>query len=514
MTKPVFLDCTLRDGGYYNKWDFPVERINSYLHAMSKVNVDVVEIGFRSRLNNQYKGACAYSSDDFIDTLEIPSGLLLSVMLNASELSDSPDIGALIKHLFPNNSQNSNVSIVRIACAYKELDSISTAVELISNLGYKVVVNLMQISSLSKTEIQRSISILRNTKVEVLYFADSLGCMNPSDTARIVSIVKEYWNGAVGIHTHDNMSNALRNTLRAYHNGVTWLDSTVTGMGRGAGNARTEELAIEIAEQHQLPIDLIPLMRVINCYFAPLKNKHGWGTNLYYYLAGKYKLHPSFVQEMLSDIRFDDANILAVIKRLKEQNASKFNKDHLSLEQDFYNKKPAGDWNPSSVLSGQKILFIGPGESVRNHLKPLKNFIEKCGLYVISFNAISSIDKEFVDASIACHPVRLLADMDFHSKSSLPLITPYSMFKSSLRDQLSSKQIYDYGLTLSPDSFEFHDNYCVCPNLLVLAYALSVCVAGGAESLALAGFDGYTPGDPRNDEVEKILICSSENLQN
>ena len=125
--------------------------------------------------------------------------------------------------------------------------------------------------------------------------------------------------------------------------------------------------------------------------------------------------------------------------------------------------------------------------------------------FVIAFNAISTLDAKYVDASIACHPVRLLADIDFHCRSDIPLITPYSMLSSSLQAQFSSKCIYDFGLSVNPESFEFHDTFCVCPSSLVLSYALAVCVSGGAASLKLAGFDGYQPGDPRNDEVEGIL---------
>lgn len=505
MAKPVLLDCTLRDGGYYNKWDFPVEVINDYLYAMSKVNIDVVEIGFRSSLNNQYKGACAYSRDDFLRTLVIPSELLISVMVNASELVNSPDQKALIQYLFPHGANESQVSIVRIACNYPEIELILPSIKLLSGLGFKVVINLMQIFGLSKDKIEAASSLLLSTNVEVLYFADSRGCMNPSDTASTVSFIKQYWNGHIGIHTHDNMGNALANTLCAYNDGVGWLDSTVTGMGRGPGNARTEELVIEIAEKLDLPIDLIPLMNVINSYFYPLKNKYRWGTNPYYYLAGKYKIHPSFVQQMLSDVRFDEANILAVIDSLRNRDASKFNQDFLKLERDLYNKEPVGSWNPASELEGRKVLFIGPGESVQKHLQPLRSYIKTHSPYVISLNAISSLDKELVDASIACHPVRLLADMDYHSTSSLPLITPYSMLSPSLKERLISKEIYDFGLAVLPESFEFNTTSCVCPSSLVLAYALALCVSGCVESLALAGFDGYTPGDPRNDEVEKIF---------
>ena len=446
MTKPVILDCTLRDGGYYNKWDFPSEIIDSYLLAMSKVNVDVVEIGFRSKQNTQYKGACAYSREDFLETLNIPGNLSISVMLNASELVHSDHQISLIDYLFPVPATSSKVDIVRIACNYSEVDSILPSVNRLTELGYRVVINLMQIFSLTEDIIKKLILGLNTTKAEVLYFADSRGCMSPSDTALTVSLFKKYWRGPIGIHTHDNMGNALANTLRAFSDGVVWLDSTVTGMGRGPGNARTEELVIEISERLNASIDLIPLMGIITRYFSPLKNKYRWGTNPYYYLSGKHKIHPSFVQQMLGDVRFEDADIVAVINSLKNRDSSKFDLDILKLERDMYNKPPVGTWNPSSLLKDREILFIGPGDSIQTHLFALKNYIQKNNPFVLVFNAINTFDSQVASASIACHPVRLLADIDFHCRSDLPLITPLSMLSDSLKDQLSSKKIFDFGL--------------------------------------------------------------------
>ena len=63
----------------------------------------------------------------------------------------------------------------------------------------------------------------------------------------------EHIGPALGIHAHDNMCLGLVNTLRAHAKGVTWLDATVTGMGRGAGNTRTEDLVIELEEARETP---------------------------------------------------------------------------------------------------------------------------------------------------------------------------------------------------------------------------------------------------------------------
>ena len=95
MSSKVFLDCTLRDGGYYNSWDFDYELINDYLVAVNASGVDVVELGFRITDQQGFKGACAYTTDSFIRTLEFPEGITFCVMINASDIiANRPDIKA------------------------------------------------------------------------------------------------------------------------------------------------------------------------------------------------------------------------------------------------------------------------------------------------------------------------------------------------------------------------------------------------------------------------------------
>ena len=131
----------------------------------------------------------------------------------------------------------------------------------LKNLGYKVCLNIMQISSMdSKAIAIASKNIFSWKCIDVLYFADSFGNLEPESIESIISVMSSQWKGDLGIHTHDNLGLALSNTLRALDEGVTWLDSTVTGMGRGPGNARTEELAIELAAHRNKEIDVVPLL--------------------------------------------------------------------------------------------------------------------------------------------------------------------------------------------------------------------------------------------------------------
>ena len=111
----VFLDCTLRDGGYYKAWDFSLELTHRYLEAMQAAGVDVVELGFRTLKNEGFQGPFAFTTDDFVRSLTIPAGLTIGVMVNGSELVGVPQ-DKVLERLFPNPAAYSPVDLVRIAC--------------------------------------------------------------------------------------------------------------------------------------------------------------------------------------------------------------------------------------------------------------------------------------------------------------------------------------------------------------------------------------------------------------
>ena len=425
---PVVLDCTLRDGGYYNAWDFPVVLINDYLIAMNALGVDVVELGYRFIKNIGFKGACAFSTDSFLRTLNIPSELNISVMINASDLRDSShDLHVLLEQLFPETACTSPVDIVRIATHIDDINFALNASIWLSNRGFIVGVNLMQISECSESAIIAFARMFSHSSVEVLYFADSMGCMKTKDIVRVVNLLQVDWKGSLGVHAHDNMGCALANTLKSKEIGVTWLDATVTGMGRGAGNARMEELVIETKGSQIKKAGLIPLIRLIQEYFLPMKSKHAWGSNPYYYLTGKYRIHPTYVQEMLADRRYNDEDILTVINQLRNSGEKKFSFGSLDAARYFYNGEIQGAWDPSKLMKGRDVLILGSGHGVKNHKIGIESFIHKNKPIVMALNTQQHIESSFIDLFVASNPVRLLADMDTHQRLVQPLVVPFSM---------------------------------------------------------------------------------------
>jgi len=506
MTNKIFLlDCTLRDGGYYNSWNFPLDITNKYLEAMSAAGVDVVELGLRSLINQGFKGASAYTTDSYIRTLTIPSNLKVAVMINATEIVGDTPQNDVLAQLFPHPAADSPVDVVRIACHVQEFVKALPACNWLKERGYIVGFNLMQVADRTQKEVEALSLEASKYPIDVLYFADSMGSMDPAQTTKIISWLRKHWQGAMGIHTHDNMGLALSNTLQAIEDGVTWLDATVTGMGRGPGNARTEELVIEVADMRSQAINMVPLMSVIRSYFQPLKNRCGWGSNPYYYLSGKYGIHPTYIQEMLGDSRYSEEDILAAIDHLKVEGGKKFSLNTLDATRHFYSGEPRGSWTPKELFAGKNVLLLGTGPGVAEHRVALEDYIKTHKPVVVALNTQCGVAQSLIDVRVACHPIRLLADCEAHTQLPQPLITPASMLPADVLSALNGKTLLDYGLSVKTNTFEFGEKTSTLPTSLVICYALAVITAGGASKIMMAGFDGYGADDPRNSEMNKLL---------
>ncbi|RBW48123.1 aldolase catalytic domain-containing protein [Marinobacter sp. F3R11] len=501
----ILLDCTLRDGGYYNAWDFDIPLVQAYLEAMQAARVDVVELGFRSLNTNGFKGAFAYSSDEFLSSLNIPSGLKVSVMVNASELV-SPDLRLKnLTVLFPGSASNSPVDLVRIACHAHEFEQVLPVSQWLQKKGYQVGYNLMQVADKTHDEIKQLVQQANNYPIDVLYVADSLGSMSPADSRNLVESVKDGWQGAIGIHTHDNQGRALQNALAAAEAGATWIDATVTGMGRGPGNAKMEELLIAVADDLPEQPNLISLLALIRSHFQPMKEHYGWGTNPYYYLAGKYGIHPTYIQSMLADSRYTEEDLLAVIDHLRVEGGKKFSLDTLDAARHFYKSETTGTWNPAELFKGKTVLLLGTGPSVKHYSMALESYIERYQPVVAALNTQQDISAALIDVRVACHPVRLLADCGEHARLPQPLITPASMLPAEVKQALGDKPLLDYGLSVEADTFRFSPESCTAPSSLVAAYALAAIASGGASQILMAGFDGYGADDPRSIEMNQII---------
>jgi 4-hydroxy 2-oxovalerate aldolase len=208
---------------------------------------------------------------------------------------------------------------------------------------------------------------------------------------------------------------------------------------------------------------------------------------------------------MLSSELYDENDILSVIRHLKTKHGAIYSSEKLEEALEHYNIEPQGRWIPSEVMKGRDVLIIAPGKSIQEYRDEIVNFIESKSPYVIAFNAHHVLPEQYIDIRVACHPLRILADINYYLTCNEKLVTPLSVLPIDVQQRLEGSNVYDFGLSVQRDKFEFGNKYVISPSSLVVSYALGVATSGQAKSIMLAGFDGYNQGDPRHNEINNIF---------
>jgi 4-hydroxy 2-oxovalerate aldolase len=498
------LDCTLRDGGYYNDWDFDQTVVESYLEAAASSGVDIVELGFRFMPKAKFLGPYAYTSEQFISTLNIPDELVIGVMINASDYLKSPlGAEAALDTCFVPAAQ-SRVKLVRIAAHVAEVKSCGVLVAYFAKLGYRVGFNIMQSNSCSDEQLADLVRAIRDFEhVEALYFADSLGNMDDAETIRIINTLRQEWSGPLGFHGHDNMGKGLSNTLTAVAHGVTWLDATVTGMGRGAGNTQIEYLLAELQNRGLKNVNAAPMIDLAVRTFGPMKQHYEWGANIFYYLGAQHKVHPTYVQDMLSQKTFSPNDIALLIELLGQNKGSSYKTKGIDelLTARFQNT--TGAWDPKTLFAGKSVLVVAGGPSAKRHWPALEQYIARENPVVVTLNLLDFVPREKVSAIATCHPGRLVPFMSRGVKA--PLILPQQSLPAGVVSRLSHCSLLDFGIKIDASALSVEATGCVIPAPLVAPYAICAALAGGASKIALAGFDGFDGRDPRYREMNDIM---------
>ena len=257
----VLLDCTFRDGGYKTGWHFDSGQVERHIAGTT---ADVVEIGYRAAYSREC-GEYRYCLDGYINALNIPDHVRLAVMVNANEWS--PDL------FLP--KADSRIDIVRVAAHLEALAESEAVVRHLQKLGYFVTLNIMQSHRADESIFEREFA------ADVVYIADSFGCMSARQVARIVEKLKRH--NRVGFHGHDNTGRALSNTLVAMRHGATWLDGSVSGIGRCAGNVDLTDLLCSFGRPSG--VDLADLRRV-----------HTLRSSAIYWCWAMLKKHPKRIE--------------------------------------------------------------------------------------------------------------------------------------------------------------------------------------------------------------------------
>jgi 4-hydroxy 2-oxovalerate aldolase len=280
-------DCTIRDGGLVNNYHFTDEFIKAHYETCVAAGVDYMEIGKNnspSIMSEEEFGAWNFCKEEDIRKIvgENNTDMKIAVM---------SDIGRTVpSELLPKSE--SVVDMIRIATYIHQLPAAIELIEEAHAKGYETTVNIMAISKSFDDELNEVLEQLAKTNVDIIYIADSFGSFYPEQINKLTEKYLSYAEKTgkkIGIHAHNNLQLAYANTIEAMMYGASFLDVTISGLGRGAGNCPLELL---IGFLKNPKYKLMPVLKFIEEYIVPLEKELDWGYSIPYMLTGQLNEHP------------------------------------------------------------------------------------------------------------------------------------------------------------------------------------------------------------------------------
>lgn len=286
------LDCTIRDGGLINNHDFSREFVRKVYKAVSRAGIDYIELGYKNSkklFSPKEYGLWKFCEDDEIRRVieGIDSKTKISVMV---------DIGRVDMEEVPPSAE-SPVDMIRVACYVKDIDKAIYMVNHFAEKGYETTINIMAISRDQGPELDEAFTqIEAESRANVVYIVDSFGALYQEPVEWLIKRAKKALKTKeVGFHGHNHQQLAFSNTIEAIIHDANYLDSTVYGIGRAAGNCPLELL---IGFLKNPKFDIRPILDLISEEFIPLRNKIEWGYIIPYAIAGMMNEHPKAAMAM------------------------------------------------------------------------------------------------------------------------------------------------------------------------------------------------------------------------
>jgi len=281
------LDCTIRDGGLMNKWQFEDSFVKAIFDACCAAGIDYMEVGYKS-------SESAFSREEhgawkFCDDTDIVRVLGEDCAEKGIKLAAMADIGRVEYDDIPPKSE-SVITLIRVACYVHQIDKAIALVEHCIDKGYETTIQLMAVSKAMERDIDEALDDVAKSRLPVLYVVDSFGAMYCEQVERLTKkYIAALPGKTIGFHGHNNQQLAFANTIEAIIHGCNYVDGTMYGIGRGAGNCPLELL---ISFLKNPKFDPRPIYDAVQKQMIPLREKIEWGFHVPYLITGMLNEHP------------------------------------------------------------------------------------------------------------------------------------------------------------------------------------------------------------------------------
>ncbi|MCB9745669.1 MAG: nucleoid-structuring protein H-NS [Alphaproteobacteria bacterium] len=303
------LDCTIRDGGICNDWQFSDDLVQRTFQALTQAGVDYMEVGYLTRdglFDADKVGPWRFCREEDLERVVASGRMKLSAMVDIGRVQPE-DIRP---------ASDSLLDVIRIATYAHQMDEALRLADRAQEQGYETFMNVMAVSTLDPHEVDAFLQRLAVSGVDNVALVDSYGALYPYHVRYLVRKYMNYLGEGikVGVHLHNNQQQAFANSIAAIDEGVDFVDATIHGMGRGAGNCPLELLLFYLDNPRY---DVRPLLDLVDD-FAGLRDDLRWGYHLPYAITGFFNMHPrSGIERMNRPDRYECLDMYEKLARTK-----------------------------------------------------------------------------------------------------------------------------------------------------------------------------------------------------
>lgn len=480
MKRISLLDCTLRDGGFINGWKFGEDCIINVFERLELAGIDIIEVGYLRD----------YVPFD-LDETQFPNTAAISRIL-PPKISKSGKVVAIIDFgdCALENIEPCNKTIldgIRVTFKRKELAAALDFCKKIKEKGYFVSLQPVSFMDYSPQDVLDLVTAANELKPFAVCIVDTYGFMNKRDLLRYYSLMDETLSPeiALGYHSHNNFQLAYSNAIELveqFTKREMIVDCSVLGMGKGAGNAATELLALHINNYLGGDYDLNQILEIADTYIEKERKINYWGYSLKCFLAAANYCHHKYISFLLDKKMLSIKSINEIISRIDHDKKTCFDEKHIVQLYREYQEQCINDKDAYAhlreTIGDKPVLVLAPGSSLLEEKERIEQYITEFGPYVISTNHLSDMyrsDAVFISnhkrySQIAMRMKKYPMDIFVVATSNINPTT------------LDIDCQFNYS-SLLVDNDKISDN-----STLML---VNIFIKMGLSEVVLAGFDGY-----------------------
>lgn len=480
MSDVRLLDCTLRDGGYVNDWNFGHDNLVSIFERLVDANMDIIEIGF---LDDRRPFDINRSIMPDTDSVAKIYGRLDRKQAMVVGMIDYGTCS--LEHISP--CSESFLDGIRVIFKKHLREPAFAFCKSLKDKGYKVFAQLVSVTSYDDDEIMDVARLANEIKPYAVSMVDTYGLMHQDNLLHYFNLLNEHLDSEIGLgyHAHNNFQMGYANCIAMLNNKIDRMmivDGSIYGMGKSAGNVPVELVAMHMNNALGKHYHISQILEAIDANISQFYHPAAWGYNMFYYIAASNDCHPDYVAYLMNKRTLSIRSVNEILRKLQGEKKLLYDGDYIESLYVEYQKNEVNDESDrqqlKQVLTGKTILLIGPGKTVKTQRDKINTFIVQNHPTIISINYVPEEFKpSYIFLSNAKRYVQLATRLSQDQ---------YSVIATSNVTE-TKEAAFDYILnfsTLMDSRAKIVDN-----SLVMLLKAL---IGLDCERVTLAGFDGYS----------------------